>query len=178
MNLKERIKEDMVNALRNKSKLELSALRMVQSAIKNKEIELRKGEEALGDEEVAAVVSSEIKKRKEAIEHYTKAHRQDLVDGEKAELDVLTSYMPEQMGEDEIRELVKKAIEEVGAQGPSDMGKVMKSLMQQVKGKADGATANRIVKEEPSEQMTRIRSSLFGNYIPQPTPITPSLALA
>jgi uncharacterized protein YqeY len=155
VSLREKISSDLKNALRDKKALDLSVLRMLQSAIKNKEIEKRKSDAGLNDEEVLEVVTSEIKKRKEAIEEYTKGQRQDLVDKEKAELEVLMNYMPRQMGEVEIREEAKKAIGEVGVKTPQDMGKVMKILMSRMKGKADGALVNRIVKEE----LERIQNS-------------------
>lgn len=148
MNLKERISSDLKRALRDRRAIDLSVLRMLQSAIRNKEIEKKKGDAGLTDEEVIEVIISEIKKRKEAIEGYMKGQRQDLVDKENAELAVLMSYMPKQMGEAEIREEVKRAIEEAGAKTPQDMGKVMKILMPRMKGKADGGLVNKIVKEE------------------------------
>ncbi|MER3447293.1 MAG: glutamyl-tRNA amidotransferase [Candidatus Dadabacteria bacterium] len=148
MNLRERISLDLKNALRGRRIIDLSVLRMLQSAIRNREIEKKKGDAGLTDEEVIEVVTSEIKKRKEAIEGYMKGQRQDLVDKEKAELEVLMNYMPSQMGEAEIRKEAKKAIEEAGAKIPQDMGRVMKILMPRMKGKADGALVNRIVKEE------------------------------
>src|SRR3990170_1899036 len=125
MNLKEKISSDLKNALREKKTVDLSVLRMLQSAI-----------------------TSKIKKRKEAIEEYTKGQRQDLVDKEKSEFEVLMRYMPKQMEEMEIREEVKKAIQEVGAKTQGELGKVMKILMPRMKGKADGALVNKVVREE------------------------------
>ncbi len=148
MNLREKISSDLKNALRDRKAIDLSVLRMLQSAIRNKEIEKKKGDAGLTNEEVIEVIIGEIKKRKEGIEGYMKEQRQDLVDKEKAELEVLMGYMPKQMGESEIREEAKKAIGEAGAKTPQDMGKVMKILMSRVKGKADGGLVNKIVKEE------------------------------
>jgi uncharacterized protein len=148
MSLREKISSDLKNALRDRRAIDLSVLRMLQSAIRNKEIERKKGDAVLTDEEVVEVITSEIKKRKEAIEGYVKGQRPDLVDKEEAELTVLMGYMPKQMGEAEIREEAKKAIEEAGAKTRQDMGKVMKILMPRIKGKADGGLVNRIVKEE------------------------------
>jgi uncharacterized protein YqeY len=148
MSLREKISSDLKNALRDRKAVDLSVLRMLQSAIKNKEIERKKGDAGLTDEEVIEVVTSEIKKRKEAIEGYTKGQRQDLADKENAELAVLMGYMPKQMGDVEIREEAKKAIGEAGAKTPQDIGRVMKILMPRMKGKADGGVVNRIVKEE------------------------------
>lgn len=154
MNLREKISSDLKNALRDRKAIALSVLRMLQSSIKNKEIEKKKGDAGLTDEEVVEVIISEIKKRKEAIEGYMKGQRQDLVDKENAELAVLMSYMPRQMGEAEIREEAKRAIDEAGAKIPQDMGKVMKILMPRMKGKADGALVNKIVKEELEKMLS------------------------
>lgn len=154
MSLREKISSDLKNALRDRKAVDLSVLRMLQSAIRNKEIEKKRGDAGLTDEEVVEVIMSEIKKRKEAIEGYIKGQRQDLVDKENAEIAVLMGYMPKQMGEAEIREEAKKAIEEAGAKTPQDMGKVMKILMPRMKGKADGALVNKIVKEELEKMMS------------------------
>ncbi|HWP93476.1 MAG TPA: GatB/YqeY domain-containing protein [Thermodesulfobacteriota bacterium] len=146
MSLRNKIPEDLKNALKNKNQVELSVLRMLQSAIRNKEIEKNKAE--LTDEEVIQVVAGEIKKRRESIEGYLKGRRQDLVDRENAELDVLMKYMPRQMTEDEIREEARKAIRESEAKTLKEIGKVMKIIMPRTRGKADGALVNKVVKEE------------------------------
>jgi len=146
MGLKEQIAEDLKNALRNKQTLELSVLRMLQSALKNKEIENKK--EELTDESVISVVGAEIKKRRDAAREFEKVNRPDAADQEKAEIEILMKYMPQQMSEDEIRAAVKNAIEQAQAQSMKDIGKVMKVLMPMVKGKADGSAVNKIVKEE------------------------------
>jgi len=147
MNLKQKIPSDLKDALREKKTMDLSVLRMLQSAIRNKEIEKKK-RDGLTDEEIVEVISSEIKKRKEAIEEYTKGQRLDLADKEKSEIEVLMSYMPKQMEEIEIREEVKKAIQEAGAKTQGELGKVMKIVMPRMKGKADGALVNKVVREE------------------------------
>lgn len=146
MSLRDQIPEDLKSALKNQNALELTVLRMLQSAIKNKEIENKKRE--LSDEEVIAVISTEIKKRREAAKEYEKVGRPDAAATESAEVDVLMKYMPEQMGEEEILSFVSAAITQSGAQGMKDMGKVMKEVIPKVKGKADGALVNRLVKEE------------------------------
>lgn len=146
MSLRDQIPEDLKSALKNQNALELTVLRMLQSAIKNKEIENNKRE--LSDEEVIAVISTEIKKRREAAKEYEKVGRPDAAATESAEVDVLMKYMPEQMGEEEILSFVSAAITQSGAQGMKDMGKVMKEVIPKVKGKADGALVNRLVKEE------------------------------
>jgi uncharacterized protein YqeY len=146
MGLQEKIPQDLKEALRGKRELELSVLRMLQSSIKNKEIEKRKKE--LSDEEVVEVVGAEVKKRKEAAAEFEKVNRQEAADREKAEIEILMKYMPAQMSEDEIRAQVKKAVTESGADGIKDLGKVMKIIIPALKGKADGAVVNRIVREE------------------------------
>lgn len=145
MGLKEQIPEDLKNALRNKNTLELSVLRMLQAALKNKEID-NKGE-TITDEVVISVVGAEIKKRRDAVQEYEKVNRPDAADQEKAEIEILMKYMPQQMSEDEIREVVKSTVEETQAKSMKDIGKVMKALMPKVKGKADGSVVNRIVRE-------------------------------
>ncbi len=154
MTLREKIPEDLKNALRNRSELELSVLRMLQAAIRNKEIEIKKGKEFLTDEEVIEVVSGEVKRRKEAVSEYTKANRQELADKETAEVDILMRYMPKQMEEEEIRLETRNAIDEVNALSVKDMGKVMKSIMPRLKGRAEGSLVSRIVREELEKKET------------------------
>jgi len=145
MGLRELIPEDLKNALRNKNTFELSVLRMLQAALINKEIDKRK--EALTNEDVISVIGTEIKKRRDAAREFEKVNRPDAADQEKAEIEILMKYMPQQMSEDEIRDTVKKAVEDTQAKSMQDIGKVMKVLMPQVKGKADGSIVNKIVKE-------------------------------
>lgn len=144
MDLKDRVSEDCKTALKAGDKLRLSTLRMLLSEIKNAEI-AKRGE--LTDEEEQQVASREARKRKEAIEEFAKGGRQDLVDKETFELGVLEAYLPEQMGEEEVRGIVTSTIEEVGATSPGDLGKVMSAVMPKVKGKADGKMINQLVRE-------------------------------
>lgn len=146
MSLREKIPQDLKDALRSKKALELTVLRMLQSSIRNKEIEKNKKE--LSDEEVIEVVGSEIKKRKEASSEFEKVNRHDAADKEKAEIEILMRYMPSQLTEDEIRAEVKKAITGADAKDTKDLGKVMKIIIPAVKGKADGSVVSKIVKEE------------------------------
>ncbi len=145
MSLRNQIPEDLKDALRNRKSLELSVLRMLQSSIKNKEIDI-KGE--LNDEQVIQVVSSEIKKRRDAADEFSKVEREDAADKEKEEIDILMKYMPQQMSEDEISSIVVSAINESSAQGMKDLGQVMKIVMPKLKGKADGKVINSIVRTE------------------------------
>lgn len=158
--LKEKINQDIKQAMINKEELLLLVLRGINAAIHNKEIEKRtklsktekdlsKLEEQckLGDEEVMGVISGEAKKRKDSIEEFKKGNRQDLVEKEEKELEIIKKYLPEQMSEDAVREIVKKAVEETGAASPKDTGKVMAKIMPQVKGKADGTMVSKILNE-------------------------------
>jgi hypothetical protein len=152
MNLKEKIQKDSIEAVKNKEELKSSVLRMLSAAVLNKEKEKRykSGEEKdvqLTDDEVIEVASSEAKKRKEAISEYEKGNRTDLAEKEKKELEILQKYLPEQLPEEEIKKLVKVAVEKTGAKDQKDMGKVMAELMPQIKGRADGSLVSKIVKE-------------------------------
>lgn len=162
MTLKQKIQEDLKTSLKERKELEVSVLRLLNSTIINKEKEKRykiskekpdlkekelEKESQLTDEEVIEVVSSEIKKRKEAILEFQKGKREDLVAKEKQELEILEKYLPEQLSEEEIKKLAKEAIEKTGAKEPKEMGKVMAELMPKLKGRADGSLVSKIVKE-------------------------------
>jgi len=159
--IKDKIKEDLKKAMQEKDALRLSVLRMVSSYVFNREKDNRAklskaGEEEskldemskLTNEEVIEVVSSEVKKRKDSIEQYEKGGRSDLAENEKKELEILMEYMPKQMGEDEIRKIVKEKIEELGISGSQETGKLMGAIMPQFKGKTDGNAVSKIVQEE------------------------------
>ncbi len=137
------IKIDLKKALQERDKLKVSVLRMVLSILHNKEIEKKE----ITEEEINQVLFSEIKKRKEAIEQYQKGGREELVEKEKKELDILKKYIPEQLSEEEIKKIVKEAIKETGAETMKDMGKVMGKIMPKLKGKADGSLVNKTVQE-------------------------------
>ena len=157
--LKDKIKADFKEAFKAKNQVKLSVLKMVSSEIGNAEINKRaklikssqsenvEVASALNDEEVLQVVSREVKKRKDSIEAFEKAGRLELAEKEKAELAALMAYMPEQLSEAAIRDLAKKAVEQSNAKGEKEIGKVMAVLAPQVKGKADGALVNKVVRE-------------------------------
>lgn len=160
--LKHKIQEELNQAIKKSEEPTRSTLRVLLAAILNKEKEKRykiakEQKEAvekelveksvLTDDEIIEVVASEVKKRKEAILEFRKGKRQDLVEKEKAEVEVLQKYLPEQISEEEIKKLVKEAIDKIGAKEIRDMGKVMAELMPKVKGKADGKIVSQIVKE-------------------------------
>ena len=144
MSLMESIANDLISALKAGQKEKLLILRMVKSAIKNSEIE--KGD-PLNDDEVLAVLRTFAKRAKDSIEQFSQAGRKELAEKEKAELAVIEEYLPKQLGEDDLRGMIKDAIQEQGAVGMKDMGKVMKALMVKAKGQVDGKVANNIVKE-------------------------------
>jgi len=144
MPIKERLMEDMKDAMKKGEQIKLSANRMVRAGIKNKEIELGK---ELSDEDVIAVINSAIKQRKDSYAQFLNAKRTDLADKEKKEIEILSVYLPEQLGEEDIKKIVREVISETGASAAKDMGKVMKALMPKLKGKADGSLINKIVKE-------------------------------
>jgi len=144
MTLVEKINNDLHDAMRARDELHKLVLRGLLSSINYAEIAKQK---KLDDSGVIEVISREIKQRRESIEAYTQGNRPDLADKEKAEMEILQQYMPTQMSPDEIKALVQQVLQEVGAKGPADKGKVMQKLMPQVKGKADGGEVNRIVTE-------------------------------
>ncbi len=143
MSLKEQLTTDMKEAMKSHDKDRLAVIRMVRGAIRQQEID---GQKELSDEDVIAVMSKEIKMRKDSIEEFKKGGREDLIAKTQAEIDVLMPYMPAQLSEDEVRELVKAAVAETGAATPKDMGKVMGVLMPKVKGRADGKLVNTLVR--------------------------------
>jgi uncharacterized protein YqeY len=144
MTLNDRLNEDMKQAMRSQDKFRLSVIRMVRSSIKNIEIDQRK---TLDDQDVLDVLNREIKQRRDSLQEFEKAGRQDLVDQSKQELDILSAYMPKQLSEDEVKVIVQQTIQEVGASSKADMGKVMGALMPKVKGLADGKLVNQIVSQ-------------------------------
>jgi len=144
MSLAEKISVDVKNALKSGDKSRLSILRMIKSSIKNKEIEKS---ESLTDEETSAILRSFLKRANESIEQFTIAGRTDLVEKEKEESEIIQNYLPRQLNEDQTREIVSNAINEVGATGPGDMGKIMKAIMAKAGGQVDGKLASKLVKE-------------------------------
>jgi uncharacterized protein YqeY len=144
---KQQIKEDLKQAMLAKDSVKTSVLRMVLSSIGYYEIQKGGAGYEATDEDVLTVIQKEAKQHRDSVEQFQTAGRQELVDKEKNELAILEAYLPQQMGEDEIRKLVKDAISQTGATSASDMGKVMGSLMPLTKGKADGSLVSKIVRE-------------------------------
>lgn len=145
--LSDKLQEDLKAAMIAKDEERLSTIRMLKSAIQYAEINKGVGYTAT-DEDILDVIGKEVKKRREAIDLYEKGGRPELADKEKRELELLQSYLPEQMGENEISVLVEQAITQSGASSMQDMGRVMGILMPQVKGKADSSLVSNLVRQK------------------------------
>ena len=143
MSLKARITEDMKSAMKAKEAAKLFAIRLLNAAIKQKEVDERI---ELDDAAVAAVIEKLVKQRKDSVTQYEAANRQDLADIEKAEIEILSAYLPEKMSSEEIAAAVAAAVAQTGAKGPADMGKLMGVLKPQLAGKADMAEVSKLVK--------------------------------
>lgn len=149
MAIQDQIISDIKTAMKNKDQDKLLVLRSLKAKLMEKEISERKsGEAKLTEDQAVEVLMKAAKQRKESITQFEEGGRNDLADNEKQELAIIESYLPEMMSEDEVRKVVKQKIQQTGASGPQDMGKVMGPLMGQLKGKADGGLVSQIVKEE------------------------------
>ena len=142
MLFKDRLNEDLKDAMRNKDAIKRTVIRTLLSEIRNAEIAAQKD---LQESDIEEVMSKQAQQRKDSIEAYDEAGRQDLVDKETAELNIISEYLPEQMTEVEIEGIIAETLDKVDATGPSDMGKVMGALMPLVKGRADGKVVNALV---------------------------------
>jgi uncharacterized protein len=145
MQLRERLQAEMKQAMKSREALRLSVIRMVISAVKNRDIELRR---ELNDSEITETIVTLCKQRRESIRLFREAGRQELVDKEEAELALLLEFLPQQLTREELASLVEKAIAETSASGGKDMGKVMKHLIPSVSGRADGKLVSEVVKEK------------------------------
>ena len=144
LSLKTRLDDDLKTAMRSRDVLRRSVLRLLLSEVHNEGI-AKQAE--LDDEGITGVLGKQAQQRRESIEAYTQGERQDLADKEKAELEIIMSYLPEQMSREDIAAVIKKAIAETDAAGPQDMGKVMSRVMPEVRGKAQGREVNAIASE-------------------------------
>lgn len=145
--LKQKLTDDLKASMLAKDEIKTSVLRMLKSATQYFEIQTGGAGFEANDAQILDLITKEVKKRKESIELYKQGNRQELVDREQKEIDVLMTYLPAQMSEDEVKKLVTDAVEKSGAKTMSEMGKVMGILMPQVKGKADGGMVSKLVKE-------------------------------
>jgi len=148
MPLKQKILDDLKQAMKERDAFRRDVLRMLDSMVKNVEIEKKKREAGLDDNEIVEVISRAMKQRKDSAAQYEAGGREDLAQKEKKEIEILMAYMPEQLSEEEIRKTVKEIITQVGASGKADTGKVMGTAMGKLKGRADGNEVKRIVEEE------------------------------
>lgn len=144
MSLTNRLMTDLKAAMISHDKTALSVIRMLKSALMNKKIEL--GHELNSEEELQVVVS-QMKQQKDSLAEFEKAHREDLVADTKAQMQVLSQYMPQQLSEAEVQEIVQQTAAKIGATSKADFGKLMQAVMPQVKGKADGNKVNQMVKD-------------------------------
>jgi uncharacterized protein YqeY len=141
--LSQRLDQAFKEALKGKQAVALSTLRMLKSALRHREVDLKR---QVTEEELQAVINTQVKQRREAINEYTKAGRPDLAHKEEEELGILLSFLPPQLSEEELQAEVSRIIQEVGATSPKDLGKVMKSAMAQLAGRADGKAVQEIVR--------------------------------
>ncbi len=148
MSIKNRLKDDMIAAMKAKEKERLECIRFVQAAIKKVEVDTRKD---LDDAAVTGILANLVKQRKDSIDQFKKGGREDLVAKEEAELKILQSYMPAQMDASELESLVTAAIAETGAKGMKDMGGVIKAVMAKAAGRAEGSAISEMVKRKLSQ---------------------------
>lgn len=149
MSLKEQLANDLADALRQGDDTRKSTIRMLMSAISTEEVAGAERRE-LGDDEVLKVVARQVKQRRDSIEEFNKAGRDDLAEKETAEMKILRAYMPEQAGREEIEAVARKVIDEIGATGPGDKGKVMQAIMPRLAGRAEGRDINEVVTQQLS----------------------------
>ncbi|HCO70581.1 GatB/YqeY domain-containing protein [Mesotoga sp.] len=148
MTLYEQIQQEMKEAMKSRDSLKTNTLRSIIASVKNYLVSSEEGRaQKVNDELLIDLIAKEAKKREESIEAYKKAGRDDLVSSESKELEILSSYLPEQLSADEIRAIALQTIDDLKANNPSDLGKVMRELMVRVKGRADGKLVNKIVRE-------------------------------
>ena len=141
--MRNQILEDLKTAMKNQDKLRLSVIRMVKSSIQMEELNKKR---ELNDDEVIDIISKQIKTRKDSINEFEKGGRQDLVEATQKEIDILTEYLPKQLTEEEITAIIDKAFEDIKPQSMKDMGRIMKEITPQVKGKADMGKISSIIK--------------------------------
>ncbi len=144
MGLEEQLMADLKDAMRNRDEVRVSTIRFARAALANEAIDKRR---ALTEDEVLAVLTKQVKQRRESIEEFKKGNRPDLVAKEQQEMEILLEYLPRQMSREEIAEAARATIQETGAVGPNDFGKVMSRLAPALKGRADGRVIGEVVRE-------------------------------
>lgn len=149
MSLKEELMADLKKAMKEKDKQRKDTITMVRAAIKQKEVDERVD---LKDEDVLAIISKQVKEKKKSIDEFKKGNRQDLVDATEAEIEILYDYLPKQLSEDELKDIVQETISRLGIHSKKDMGRLMQDIMPRIKGQADGQTINRLAQEFFTEE--------------------------
>jgi len=144
MSLKDKLMDDMKNSMKNKDTIRKNTITMIRAAIKQKEVDERK---ELNDEEILDIISKQLKEKKMVIEDFKKGNREDLVELTEAEMNILLEYLPKQLSYEEVKNIVKDTIYNMGEVTSKDIGRIMKEVMPKVKGKADGSLVNKAVKE-------------------------------
>src|SRR5699024_3810853 len=160
MLLEEQLNQDLKQAMRNKEKVKLSVIRMVKASLQNEAIHL--GVDSLSEEEELTILSRELKQRNDSLQEVIDLGRTDLIENLEKEIDILHDYMPQQLSENELEELIKETIAELGVTSKKDFSKVMGALMPIVKGKADGSKVQQLVQQQLSCQIINAYSN--GNY--------------
>lgn len=152
MGIQQQILDDLKQSMKNKEQDRLRVLRSLKSKLLEKEISERKEgkKTTLSDDQVVEVLMKAAKQRKESIEQFREGGRDDLVESEQEELEIIESYLPEMLSEEEVRDIARQKIEALGAENMADMGQVMGELMKELKGKAEGSLVSKVVKEELS----------------------------
>ncbi|KGF10702.1 GatB/YqeY domain-containing protein [Urinicoccus massiliensis] len=149
MSLKEELMADLKKAMKEKDKQRKDTITMVRAAIKQKEVDERVD---LKDEDVLAIISKQVKEKKKSIDEFKKGNRQDLVDATEAEIEILYDYLPKQLSEDELKDIVQETISRLSIHSKKDMGRLMQDIMPRIKGQADGQTINRLAQEFFTEE--------------------------
>ncbi len=144
MALKEKLIEDLKSSMKNKDTIRKNTITMIRAAIKQREVDERI---QLDDDGIIEIISKQLKEKKNVIDDFKRGQRQDLVEQTEKEMEILLEYLPKQLSEEDIRKIVMETVKEVNASSMKDIGLVMKSVMPKLKGKADGSTVNKIVKE-------------------------------
>ena len=146
MSLRKKLQDDWIAAMKSKDKFRAGVITMAKAALLKEEKDSKVAE--IDDQTAITIISREIKQRRESVIEFEKGKRQDLVDQTKKEIEILLEYLPQQLTNEEVTEIIKTAVKEVGATGMKDMGKVMSAIMPKVKGKADGKVVSDIVKQQ------------------------------
>lgn len=145
MSLEKKLMEDLKTSMKNKDTIRKNTITLVRAAIKQIEVDQRR---EVSDEEIVEIISKQLKERRLSIEDFEKGNRQDLIDTNNKEIDILLNYLPKQLSEDEVEKIVDDTIKELGASSMKDIGLVMKGVMPKVKGKTDGNIVSKIVKDK------------------------------